>query len=223
MNPLVRKALEYATNKEAILYTIYGGNGHVSDSVFTWGSAQYTEPAEDRSYNPEKAKELLAEAGYPDGFDLKLMCYESVDYQNLLTILQSQWAEVGVNCTIETFDKGAFFDKMYSGDFECYTIHNVGLDPATRLFNYRSTLTPADGNITGFSNKDYDAALDRAVAAKTTEERDAACIECADYIREACPFFSVCDTYLISAGDARLGNVCNGPTSYITYYKMTVN
>jgi len=219
-NADVRKALEYATNKEAILYTIYNGSGAVSDSVFTYGSAQYSAPAEDRSYNPEKAKELLAKAGYADGFTIELSCYESTDYANLLAMLKEQWAEIGVTCNITTFDKGAFFEKLYGGQFDAYTIHNVGLDPAIRLINYRSTLTRIDGNLTGFANPEYDECVQNALTAVDTAVRDENCKKAADLLREACPFFSIVDTYLIHASVDGITNVCNGPTSYINYYKM---
>lgn len=220
-NSDVRKALEYATNKEAILYTIYNGSGHVCDSIFTWGSAQYSDPKEDRSYNVEKAKELLAKAGCADGFTIELSCYESTDYANLLAMLKEQWAEIGVTCNITTFDKGAFFEKLYGGQFDAYTIHNVGLDPAIRLINYRSTLSRVDGNLTGFANTEYDAYVQTALEATNDAERDAACIAAADILREECPFFSIVDTYLIHASADGITNVCNGPTSYINYYMMT--
>lgn len=221
--PEVRKALEYATNKEAILYTIYNGMGSVSDSIFTSSSAQYRAPSaeNDRSYNPEKAKEMLAAAGYPDGLSFTLTCYESTDYQNLLTMLKEQWAEIGVNCEITTYDRGAFFEKLYGGDFDAYTIHNVGLDPSIRLINYRSTLSRADGNLTGFANKEYDQLVADSFVAKTTEERDELVMKAADILRDVCPFFSLVDTYQIEAGVAGLGHVDNGPTSYMLYYHFT--
>ena len=221
--PEVRKALEYATNKEAILYTIYNGMGSVSDSIFTTSSAQYRAPkAEDyRPYDPAKAKELLAQAGYADGLSFTLTCYESTDYQNLLTMLKEQWAEVGVNCDIVTYDRGAFFQKLYGGEFDAYTIHNVGLDPSIRLINYRSTLSRADGNLTGFANLDYDKLVNDSFVAKTTAERDALVEDAADILRSVCPFFSIVDTYQIEAGVAGLGKVDNGPTSYMLYYHFT--
>ena len=221
--PEVRKALEYATNKEAILYTIYNGMGSVSDSIFTTNSAQYRapKPEDDRSYNPEKAKELLAQAGYADGLSITLTCYESTAYQDLLTMLKEQWAEVGVNCEIVTYDRGAFFQKLYGGEFDAYTIHNVGLDPSIRLINYRSTLSRADGNLTGFANKEYDQLVADSFVAKTTAERDELVMKAADILRDVCPFFSIVDTYQIEAGVKGLGHVDNGPTSYMLYYHFT--
>ena len=221
--PEVRKALEYATNKEAILFTIYNGMGSVSDSIFTTASAQYRAPkAEDyRPYDPAKAKEMLAAAGYGDGLNITLTCYESTDYQNLLTMLKEQWAEVGVNCEIVTYDRGAFFQKLYGGEFDAYTIHNVGLDPSIRLINYRSTLSRADGNLTGFANLDYDKLVADSFVAKTTAERDELVMQAADILRSVCPFFSIVDTFQIEAGVAGLGKVDNGPTSYMLYYHFT--
>lgn len=220
-NPDVRKALEYATNKEAVLYTIYNGVGAVSDSIFTASSAQYRAPKEDRSYNPEKAKEMLAAAGYGSGLTLELSCYESTDYQTLLAMLQQQWSEVGVTCNITTFDKGAFFEKLYGGQFDSYTIHNVGLDPSIRCINYRSNLSRADGNLTGFANPDYDKLVNDSFTAKTPAERDALLMDAADLLRDACPFFSIVDTYILNAGVDGIQHADNGPTSYMLYYHFS--
>lgn len=222
-NPDVRKALEYATNKEAILYTIYNGSGSVSDSIFTTMSAQYRAPSpeNDRSYNPEKAKELLAAAGYAQGLTLDLSCYESTAYQDLLTMIKQQWEEVGVTCNISTYDRGAYFERLYGGQFDVYTIHNVGMDPSIRLINYRSTLSRADGNLTGFADTRYDELVNQSFTAKTTEERDELVMEAADILRENCPFFSVVDTFQIEAGVAGFGNVHTGPTSYMLYYHFS--
>ena len=136
-------------------------------------------------------------------------------------MLKEQWAEVGVNCEITTYDRGAFFQKLYGGEFDAYTIHNVGLDPSIRLINYRSTLSRADGNLTGFANKDYDKLVNDSFVAKTTAERDDLVMQAADILRDVCPFFSIVDTYQIEAGVAGLGKVDNGPTSYMLYYHFT--
>ena len=133
-------------------------------------------------------------------------------------MLKEQWAEVGVNCEIKTYDRGAFFENLYGGNFDAYTIHNVGLDPSIRLINYRSNLSRADGNLTGFANEEYDKLVNDSFVAKTTEERDALVMDAADILRSVCPFFSIVDTFQIEAGVPGLTNVDNGPTSYMLYY-----
>ena len=57
--------------------------------------------------------------------------------------------------------------------------------------------------------------------AKTTQERDELVMQAADILREVCPFFSIVDTFQIEAGVSGLGNVDNGPTSYMLYYHFT--
>ena len=64
----VRQAMNYAVNKKAIVDNILGGTGHVSDCPMMPGIIGYY-PTTAYEYNPEKAKALLAEAGYPDGFE----------------------------------------------------------------------------------------------------------------------------------------------------------
>ena len=73
----VGSALEYALNKEAILQTVFMGIGKTANGIFNSESAQYAPPSEEnnREYNVEKAKELLEEAGWGDGFTLSLKCY----------------------------------------------------------------------------------------------------------------------------------------------------
>lgn len=73
-NPLVRQAINYAVDVDTIIDTIMGGYGERVSNLWRSDYDGFVEElASYYSYNPEKAKELLAEAGYPDGFDLTLM------------------------------------------------------------------------------------------------------------------------------------------------------
>lgn len=67
----VRQALNYAVNKEALLKHVLGGIDRISDAPISPGIFGYT-PIKTHEYNPKKAKALLAEAGYPDGFETTL-------------------------------------------------------------------------------------------------------------------------------------------------------
>jgi peptide/nickel transport system substrate-binding protein len=62
-------------------------------------------------YNPEKAKELLKEAGYPNGFSIKVVVSEKASYMTPMTILQEQWRRVGVNIELETVDHATMHSK----------------------------------------------------------------------------------------------------------------
>lgn len=71
-NVKVRQALNYAVNKQAIIDNIYGGNGSVASQAAVVGSFGFNPDIKPYSYDPAKAKALLAEAGYANGFDMEI-------------------------------------------------------------------------------------------------------------------------------------------------------
>lgn len=95
----VRQAMNYAFDREGLLQALQQGYGTVTTQVFPATSAAY-DPELDSyyTYDPEKAKELLAEAGYPNGFSIETMSV-SVFSQATTTLLQQQLADVGIQVT----------------------------------------------------------------------------------------------------------------------------
>lgn len=101
MNPAladvrVRQALNYAFDREGLLEALQLGNGTVTTQVFPAGSDAYDPALDDYySYDPEKAKELLSEAGYADGFTLE-MPSSTVLGATTYTLIEQQLADIGV-------------------------------------------------------------------------------------------------------------------------------
>ena len=94
---LVRQAFQYAINKKEIVDSVVYGYGKVGSLYATPLTAGYNEEKDNLyNYDPEKAKALLAEAGYPNGFEMDFYCETSQTYEEIATILQAQLAEVGV-------------------------------------------------------------------------------------------------------------------------------
>jgi len=118
---LVRKAIHYALNREALAkYVMKSGAvplGCLPQGMF--GSNPYLVPYE---YNPEKARELLAEAGYPNGFKVKLIApltwYPKM--RELTSAIAAQLAEVGITVTVHILDDLAFIDQRKSGQYDIY-------------------------------------------------------------------------------------------------------
>jgi peptide/nickel transport system substrate-binding protein len=102
----VRQAINYALDRESILETFYAGYGQVSTQTFNPASDAWVDSLnEEYPYDPEKAKELLAEAGYPDGFTLPLSYSEGFQTP-LIPILAQYLADVGI--TLEPVSVASF-------------------------------------------------------------------------------------------------------------------
>lgn len=108
----VRQALQLAINLEEVHSAYLGLEGDVQLSALwnpnttSWSTVDSwdQELIDSYGYDPERAKELLAEAGYPDGFEFTVvLCSTDNDY-DLWTLAQEYWAAIGVTCNFETVD-----------------------------------------------------------------------------------------------------------------------
>ena len=103
----VRQAINYAINKEEVVLAMTEGLGHVATFLASdnqWFYDSYTP----YSYNPEKAKQLLGEAGYPNGIDLTLRYISREPDNTIAQLLQSQFKASGINLTIEAMERLAW-------------------------------------------------------------------------------------------------------------------
>lgn len=101
----VRQAINYALDKQAFVDTIIEGRGLVANSYINAAIPGWTDEVEAYPYDPEKAKELLAEAGYPDGFECSIFVNGDLRTRSA-QILQAQLADVGIKVDISTYEWG---------------------------------------------------------------------------------------------------------------------
>jgi len=107
----VRQALNFATPKEAIRDVAFGGEGGIANSMIP--PMQYWDPdIEPYPLDVEEAKKLLAQAGYPDGFDLELLTQGGDETsRQVASILQEAWGKAGVDVSIRSLDPGSLLTK----------------------------------------------------------------------------------------------------------------
>ena len=117
----VRRALNMAVNKQEIVKAYYGGNAELFAYPQHPDYVGYFEPLEAMPdsvkelfvYNPDKAKKLLAEAGYPKGFSFKVqVCSCSPDHMDLLPLVAAYLEQVGVKLEIQPMEYAAFLSAM---------------------------------------------------------------------------------------------------------------
>jgi peptide/nickel transport system substrate-binding protein len=116
----------YAVDRQAIVDAFYEGLGVVADDMLPTSLFGHGEPWP-YDYDPEKAKELLAEAGYPNGFDTELW-YMPVSRpyfpspQPIAEVIATYWADVGINATLMTEDWATYGADYRAGKFPMYMI-----------------------------------------------------------------------------------------------------
>ena len=117
----VRQAINYAIDKQALVDTIVEGRGTVANSYINNTIPGWTDEVEAYPYDPAKAKELLTEAGYPDGFSCQLWVNGDVRTRSA-QMVQAQLAEIGITVDISTMEWGAFLDALNAGEHEMFIL-----------------------------------------------------------------------------------------------------
>jgi peptide/nickel transport system substrate-binding protein len=131
-NLKVREAMNYAVNRVAINDALLYGKGQPAWSLFPEGSADY-DPSltNDYAYDPKKAKELLAQAGYPHGFSTSLIPLPESDTDQLATVLQAQWKQIGVN--VQILSSSNYVTDLYSDHKAAMGLNPSGLPGIEKL------------------------------------------------------------------------------------------
>jgi len=160
--PEVRNALSYAVSREMIVkagaFDEATVTGPLNPELDFW--ALQPNQFEEYSYNPSKAKQLLAEAGYPNGFEFEIVAAQRYNFDKVAQVIQAQLAEIGVTAKINLVEWGIFISKWRESDFDSFISMNSGsIDPDIQ-FN-RTFRTGGSTNVFLYSNPEVDDLLDR--------------------------------------------------------------
>lgn len=112
-NPKVRQALVYATNKQELVNMVLNGYGEVATSYMPKNGLFWNDQIQAVPYDAAKAKELLAAAGYPDGFEVELLVRSgNAVFEQIATIIKEQWARAGVKVNLVSLDTASLLDRQ---------------------------------------------------------------------------------------------------------------
>jgi len=118
-NPKVRLALDYGTDKEELVNFVLFGYGEIGTSYAPKAGMYFNYGIKDRGYDVDKAKALLAEVGYPDGFKIEILVRGgNAVYEKAAVLLKEQWSKIGVKVNILSLESGLTTDKYYGMDYE---------------------------------------------------------------------------------------------------------
>ena len=186
-NEKVRQALSYAIDPDEIMMMIADGRGERVGSSMYPGLTKYFHEDLVNYYNKdvEKAKDLLKEAGYEDGFDLEItVCSTQQQHVATAQVIVEELKAVGINATIEAVEWNSWLEDVYNNHEYQATV--VGFDASAltgraMLERFTSENTK---NISNFKSDEYDEVFAKAVAAIDEQEKISLYKECQEILTE---------------------------------------
>ena len=133
-----RKALSMAINRQEMVRDLYAGNAALlawpwpPDLVDIWVPLEEMpdDVQEIWTYNPDKARELLADAGFPDGTKLELLVPNDRVFVDMASVIKMFWDEIGVDTTLKVLEIGTFYGRLYGKNYEqTALVHNYSKIP----------------------------------------------------------------------------------------------
>ena len=183
----VRQALSYAADPQELMDFVLDGKGTAVGSSMFPSFGKYFDDALTDTYatNTERAKELLAEAGYADGFTFTLTVPSNYDqYMEMAPVLREQFARIGVTMEIQPVEWNSWLEDVYGGRKYQATIVGVDASTLTAAAMLSRFQSQAHNNFVNYNNAAYDAAYAQAQAATDDAEKTAAYKECLRILNE---------------------------------------
>lgn len=162
----VRQAINHAIDSDLIIKRLVRDKAYRAVSWLPLSSPAFDKNAKPYAYDPEKAKKLLAEAGYPDGFEFEWTATPNESWG--IPIVEAtipMLAKVGIKVKVKPVETSALGGVVVSGDFQAYIWSNTsGPDTLTALKCFHSSTPRSSCNYTTFKNAAYDKLIDDASA-----------------------------------------------------------
>ncbi|WP_167886176.1 MULTISPECIES: ABC transporter substrate-binding protein [unclassified Thermococcus] len=207
----VRQAIAYAINKEEIVEKAENGLGYPAEGTYVPAIKWAFNPnAKLPEYNPEKAKQLLDEAGFkdingdgfretPDGkpLELRLLYFTGSDTNAICTLIKEQLQKVGLKVKLESYEIATWEQKVVKDrDFDLALVDGFqGPDPANMEIRFKST---AYINFAGYNNTEFDKILEEAAKTTDKEKRKELYWKAQEILAKDLPYLPLVDLVAIS-------------------------
>jgi cationic peptide transport system substrate-binding protein len=199
-DPLVRKALSFAINKQAILETVYTGQAEIANGLIPNSSWAYDESIASQEYSITKARELLAQAGYSDGFSMDLWAMPvqrayNPDAITMAKLIQADLQKIGVDVEIVSgYEWSTFLRKISEGAHQSVLLGWSADHPDPD--NFFSTLLSCASAFTGsnrtfWCNPEFDQLLQKALQTNNINRRKVYYSKALKLINEEVPLIPI--------------------------------
>nr|WP_245719449.1 glutathione ABC transporter substrate-binding protein [Pelagirhabdus alkalitolerans] len=193
-DPQVRQAISMAINKDAIIEDLYGGAGVPAIGPLAPEVFGYDENVSGLEYDVDQARELLADAGYEDGFETTIWTNDSRERIDAATVVQDELADLGIDVEIEIVEWGAYLENTAAGEHDMFVLGwstvtgdaDYGMYPLFHSDNFGEP-----GNRTFLENEELDALLEEGRQNPDPEERQEIYSEAQEILVEEAPMLYI--------------------------------
>jgi dipeptide transport system substrate-binding protein len=197
----VRKAINMAINKKAIIDGVYLSTGVAAKNPIPPTMWSYNDAVKDDPYDPEAAKKLLAQAGFPDGFSTDLWAMPvqrpyNPNAKRIAELMQADLAKINVKAEIKSFEWGEYRKRLQAGEHQMGMLGWTGDngDPDNFLYTLlgcASAKSVSGSNISKFCYQPYEDLVVKAKTVTKQSERDALYKKAQVIFKEQAPWFTI--------------------------------
>ncbi|WP_042221318.1 glutathione ABC transporter substrate-binding protein [Oceanobacillus manasiensis] len=201
----VRQAISMAVNKETIIDGVYNGVGIPAIGPLAPPVFGYDESVSGLEYDLDAARDLLAEAGYEDGFETTIWTNDNEQRVDTAVAIQSQLKEIGITVNIEELEWGAYLERTANGEHDMFIL---GWSVVTSDADYgmyplfHSSQVGSPGNRSFLKDEELDSILEDARRATDTQERQDLYTQAQEMLVDLAPMIYVHhQEYLLGVSD----------------------
>ena len=188
----VRRAIAYAIDKEAIINSVLMGAVENANTLLGPGVVGHSADTQELGYDVEKARQLMAEAGYADGLDMRLVTSNNELRRQMSEIIQAQLREIGINLSIEILEWSTFLSQTANGESDLFMLGwsnssgdaDYGMTPILH-----GSMIGSAGNRSFFRHGEFDSLLDQASVEMDHTARMALYAEAQDIMNKEVPIY----------------------------------
>lgn len=191
--PDVRRAIAYAIDRQRIIRDIQRGYATITDTMFAEGHWARADNLPTYPYDPNKARQLLAQAGYPNGFSFVFKTSTDAEANSRAQVIQQMLKQVGINMQIQSNEMTTFFADISKGNFQMFSLSRNGIaDPDFYYVILYSKNIPPDGqNRVYYSNPKVDQLIMQGRSTFDRARRKPAYVEIQKIVQQDLPYISL--------------------------------
>ena len=215
----VRQAMLYAIDRQQILEELLNGHGEIVDGFLSSASPFYDDSLTPVSYDPEKAKALLEEAGWDSSQTIRFYVNSGDStFVNAASIIAAEWAAVGIKAEIQTVDFATLMSVAGTEDYDVLAVQYTyaPVDPYPDV----AWLLGGEGSWTSYSDDTLNDALTKSQLTSDTEETKELFSVVDKKVQEDVPMFSA---YVISAQGAVSKRITGAAPSVYGFFNDVQN